>query len=130
MTHLNYTIDGSVAVITLANGSQNRLSPQVLDEFDMAISAIGDSNARALLLQANGPDFSFGGDITSWPALSPHELRTLLERFMQSFNRFERLRARFESGCMGLSIAGRRDSRRYLTPSRKRHVDPRHSTAA
>ena len=106
MTHLDYTIDGSVAVITLANGSQNRLSPQMLDELDMAISAIGDSDARALLLQANGPNFSFGGDISSWPALSPHELRTLLERFMQSFNRFERLSIPTVAAVQGLCLGG------------------------
>jgi enoyl-CoA hydratase/carnithine racemase len=106
MPHLNYAIDGPVAVITLANGSQNRLSPQMLDEFDTAISAIGNSDARALLLQADGPDFSFGGDIVSWPNLSSHELRTLLERFMQSFNRFERLPIPTVAAVQGVCLGG------------------------
>lgn len=106
MNHLNYAIDGSIAVITLSNGPQNRLSPKMLDEFDVAMSAIGSSDARALLLQAEGPDFSFGGDIVPWPDLSPNELRTLLERFMQSFNRFERLPIPTVAAVQGMCLGG------------------------
>ncbi len=106
MTDLNYAIDGSVAVITLSNGPQNRLSPEMLDEFDAAISAIENSGARALLLQADGPDFSFGGDIVRWPELSSNELRALLERFMQSFNRFERLPLPTVAAVQGLCLGG------------------------
>ncbi|WP_211151815.1 enoyl-CoA hydratase/isomerase family protein [Novosphingobium sp. HR1a] len=112
---MNYSIDGPVAVITLSNGQQNRLSPQMLDELDAALSAVTNSNARALLLQADGPDFSFGGDIVPWPDLSAHELRGLLERFMQAFNRFERMAiptvASVQGHCLGggLELAIRAD---------------------
>ncbi len=106
MTHLTYTIDGSVAVVTLSNAPQNRLSPQMLDELDAALSAIGNSDARALLLRADGPDFSFGGDIVPWPDMSSRELRTLFERYMQTFNQFERLSIPTVAAVQGLCFGG------------------------
>jgi len=33
------------------------------DDLAEAVDSIGKSRARALLLRADGPDFSFGGDI-------------------------------------------------------------------
>jgi hypothetical protein len=57
------------------------------DELADAIDAIGRSGARAVLLRAEGPDFSFGGDIVPWPDMDvtdcaaassrkPHPLRS------------------------------------------------------
>jgi enoyl-CoA hydratase/carnithine racemase len=63
MAHLSHSINGNIALITLNNPPQNRLSLQILDELDVALTAIGDSETRALLLRADGADFSFGGDI-------------------------------------------------------------------
>ncbi|WP_218123151.1 enoyl-CoA hydratase/isomerase family protein [Sphingomonas sp. NFR15] len=103
---MNYAIDGQVAVITLSNGPQNRLSPQMLDELDAALSSIEDGDARALLLHAQGRDFSFGGDIVPWRDLSPHQLRNLLERFMQTFNRFERMAIPTIAAVQGLCLGG------------------------
>jgi enoyl-CoA hydratase/carnithine racemase len=104
--HLTYAIDGNVAVITLNNPPQNRLSPQMVDEFEDALDAVGNSEARALLLRADGPDFSFGGDIVPWPEMSKRELRTLFERFMNAFNRFERLSIPTVAAVQGLCFGG------------------------
>jgi enoyl-CoA hydratase/carnithine racemase len=106
MTHLKYSIEDNIAVITLSNPPQNRLSPQMLDELDIALTAIGDSEARALLLRAEGADFSFGGDIVPWPDMSTRELRTLFERYMNSFNRFERLSIPTVAAVQGLCFGG------------------------
>jgi enoyl-CoA hydratase/carnithine racemase len=106
MSHLNYAIEDALATITLNNPPQNRLSPQMLDEFDAALDAVGNSKARAVLLHAEGPDFSFGGDIVPWPELTAHELRTLLERYMATFNRFERLSIPTVAAVQGLCFGG------------------------
>jgi enoyl-CoA hydratase/carnithine racemase len=91
MSHLTYSIEDRVATLTLDNPPQNRIDEQMADELAEAIDAVGRSDARVVLLRADGPDFSFGGDIETWPDLDPRELRTLFERYMSVFNRFERL---------------------------------------
>jgi enoyl-CoA hydratase/carnithine racemase len=106
MAHLTHTIENSIAVITLDNAPQNRLSPQMLDELGEALTAIGNSDARALLLRAEGADFSFGGDIVPWPDMSARELRTLFERYMNAFNQFERLSIPTVAAVQGLCFGG------------------------
>lgn len=106
MSHLRYSIENALATIALTNPPQNRLSPQMLDELDAALDAVGNSGARALLLHAEGPDFSFGGDIVPWPDLSARELRTVFERYMVTFNRFERLSIPTVAAVQGLCFGG------------------------
>src|SRR5260370_15023254 len=106
MAHLTHTIENRIAVITLDNAPQNRLSPQMLDELGEALTAIGNSDARALLLRAEGADFSFGGDIVPWPDMSARELRTLFERYMNAFNQFERLSIPTVAAVQGLCFGG------------------------
>lgn len=106
MSHLSYYIDDCLATIVLTNPPQNRLSPQMVDEFDAAITAISESEARALLLRAEGEDFCFGGDIVPWPEMSQRELRTLIEHFMTTFNRFERLPIPTIAAVQGLCFGG------------------------
>ena len=106
MSHLSYYIDDCLATIVLTNPPQNRLSPQMVDEFDAAITAIGESEARGLLLRAEGEDFCFGGDIVPWPEMSQRKLRTLIEHFMTTFNRFERLPIPTIAAVQGLCFGG------------------------
>src|SRR5271154_738358 len=106
MPHLSHSIDGVLATITLHNPPQNRLSPEMLDNLDAALGAIGRSEARALLLVADGPDFSFGGDIVPWPEMTQRERRTLFEHYMSSFNQFERLAIPTVAAVQGLFFGG------------------------
>ena len=106
MSHLTHSIKDGIAVITLRNPPQNRLTPQLFDELDAALTAIGESDARALLVHAEGPDFSFGGDIVDWPDMTARELRTLFERYMNCFNRFERLSVPTVAAVQGLCFGG------------------------
>ncbi|MDR7145045.1 enoyl-CoA hydratase/isomerase family protein [Rhizobium sp. BE258] len=106
MSHLRYDIDKGVARIVLQNPPQNRLSPQMLEEFSDAITIISDSNARALIIAADGPDFSFGGDIVPWVDLNERELRTLFEGYLNAFNKFERLSIPTIAAVRGLCFGG------------------------
>jgi enoyl-CoA hydratase/carnithine racemase len=63
MSYLTYTVEDRVATLVLNNPPQNRLDEQLADELAEALNAVGRSDARAVLLRADGPDFSFGGDI-------------------------------------------------------------------
>jgi enoyl-CoA hydratase/carnithine racemase len=106
MAHLTYSIDNGIATLVLENPPQNRLAPQMIEELDEALTRIGDSDARALLLRAEGKDFSFGADIVPWPEMSTRELRTLFERYMNSFNRFERVPIPTVAAVQGLCMGG------------------------
>src|SRR5258708_35937115 len=90
MAHLTHPIENSIAVITLDNTPQNRLSPRMLDELGDALTAIGNSDARALLLHAEGDDFSFDGDIVPSHDMNAQALSTLIERYMTAFNQVQR----------------------------------------
>lgn len=106
MSHLTYTIDDRLATIVLQNPPQNRLDPELLQELSTALDAISASDARAVLLRADGPDFSFGGDIMEWPDMNQRELRGLFERYMNAFNQFERLPLPVVAAVQGLCFGG------------------------
>lgn len=106
MSHLVYTIDDRLATIVLQNAPQNRLDPELLQQLGNALDAISASDARAVLLRADGPDFSFGGDIMDWPDMNQRELRGLFERYMNVFNQFERLPLPVIAAVQGLCFGG------------------------
>lgn len=106
MPHLRCEIKQGLATIVLNNPPQNRLSPQMADELCEIVNVIGRSEARAVLLKAEGPDFSFGGDIVPWPGMSPQELRTSFERYLSVFNQFERIPIPTVAAVQGLCSGG------------------------
>lgn len=106
MQHLSCAIDNQIATLTLKNPPQNRIGEQMADELAAAIKTIGNSDARAVLLRADGPDFSFGGDILPWPGMSRAALRALFERYMNVFNQFERLPLPVVAAVQGLCFGG------------------------
>jgi enoyl-CoA hydratase/carnithine racemase len=91
MSHITVTIEGNLARLVLSNPPQNRLAQEFFDELRDAISLIAGSGARAALLSAEGPDFSYGGDIVPWPTLSPEQLRAAFEKRLGTVNQWERL---------------------------------------
>jgi len=115
MALVNLERDGALAVITIDNPPQNRITEQMSSEFLATLDRIEAGEIRALLLTTNGPDFCFGGDITNWPEMSNRELRASFERHMAIFNRFERLPipviAAVQGRCFGggLELAIRAD---------------------
>lgn len=106
MSHLHCVIEDDLATITLDNGPQNRLDAVMVDELDAAVSAITAGSARAVLVQAAGPDFCWGGDIIDWPDMSTRELRALFEHYLAVVNRFEQLPLPVVAAVQGLCFGG------------------------
>jgi enoyl-CoA hydratase/carnithine racemase len=106
MPHLFLEIANQVATITLNHPPQNRLAEQMIGELDDALTSVGHSDVRAVLLRAEGADFSFGGDILPWEGMSNAALRSLFERYMNAFNRFERLPMPVVAAVQGLCFGG------------------------
>jgi len=98
--------EGSIAVVTLENPPQNRVSGAMRAELSTAIDSIEAGEFRAVLLRATGPDFSFGGDIMDWPGMTTRELRATFDQYMTVFNRFERLPLPVIAAVQGLCLGG------------------------
>ena len=106
MSLVNLERDGALAVITIDNPPQNRITEQMSSELLAAVDTIEAGEIRAVLLTTKGPDFCFGGDIMPWPEMSNRELRTSFERHMATFNRFERLPVPVVAAVQGLCFGG------------------------
>lgn len=91
MSQAALNIQNQIAVMTLNNGPQNRLSIEMLLEMEILLGEVQNSDARVLVVRADGSDFCFGGDIVPWVDMAPNELRGLFERYMRTFNQFEQL---------------------------------------
>lgn len=106
MPHLRVQIERQVATIVLDNSPQNRIGDQMVEELAAAIEAIGRSDARAVLIRAEGDNFSFGGDIMPWPDDDMRALRARFDHHMAVFNLFERLPLPVVAAVRGLCFGG------------------------
>jgi len=106
MSQLSLSFDADLAKLVLRNPPQNRLTQEFMEELGDAIAEIGRSGARAALLSADGPDFSFGGDVTPWPDLSSNELRAAFEKRLATVNQWERLAIPTVAAVQGLCFGG------------------------
>jgi enoyl-CoA hydratase/carnithine racemase len=106
MAHLTVSFDDRIATIVLDRPPQNRIDDQMVDELASAVTAIERSDARVVVVRSEGNDFSFGGDILTWPESSVHELRARFEHYMSVFNRFERLPLPVIAAVKGLCFGG------------------------
>lgn len=106
MPHLTHRIDGPIATITLTNPPQNRLTIEMAGQIEAAVIAVSESAARVLIVQADGPDFSWGGDITFWPGAELGYLRSFFERYLTVMNRLERLPIPTIAAVRGLCFGG------------------------
>jgi enoyl-CoA hydratase/carnithine racemase len=88
MRHIKLTIENNLARLVLSHPPQNPLTQEFFDELSDGISLIAAGGARAALLSAEGPDFSYGGDIVPWPTLTPEQLRAAFERRLATVNQW------------------------------------------
>lgn len=106
MSHLSAHIEDKLATIVLHNPPQNRLGLEFLRDFEDILEQVSKSDARAVLLKAEGPNFSFGGDIRPWPGMGQNELRALFERYYAVYNGFERLAIPTVAAVQGICFGG------------------------
>ncbi|NUX56713.1 enoyl-CoA hydratase/isomerase family protein [Paraburkholderia youngii] len=106
MTLLTVNFDDGLATIVIDRPPQNRIDDQMIDELATAVAAIERSDARAVLVRSEGENFSFGGDIMTWPEANVRELRARFAHYMSVFNRFEHLPVPVVAAVQGLCFGG------------------------
>jgi len=115
MTHVTCTVADGIATVVLDNPPQNRIGVEAVAALSAALDEIETEEVRAVLLRAEGENFSYGGDIEPWPGWTERELRSHFSDFMRTFNRFEQLPvptvAAVQGRCSGggLELAVRAD---------------------
>lgn len=106
MSHVTLTVENQVAVLTLEHAPQNRIGDRMVEELAESLEAIERSEARAVVLRAEGADFCFGGDIRTWPNTSSRELRATFTRYLDVFNRVEQLPLPVVAAVQGMCLGG------------------------
>ena len=92
MSAFEYTHENGVAVMTLNNPPQNRFVGDLTTGVGQAIADLaGRDDTRVLLLRANGPDFSYGGNVGGWIGQSEVEFSAGIAQGLTMLNTFEDL---------------------------------------
>jgi len=105
MSFIRVLFRDPVAYVTLDHPDGNRINFDMRVELNDAFEQVGASAARVLVVSAEGPDFSLGGDIRDWPGIPAAALRPRVEVFAKALERLERLDiptlAAVQGNCMG-----------------------------
>lgn len=81
MSEVSYTHENGVATIVLCNPPQNRLSAALVAGLaEAVIDLAGRDDTRVILVRADGPDFSFGGDIPAWENVSASDFSNTMDQ--------------------------------------------------
>ena len=91
MRSVRYERSGDVGHIILCNPPHNLLNVQFYEELRGAVESATAQDIRALLLRAEGPNFTRGGDVAVLASLSPAEFRLLTAEYNRSFRAIEAL---------------------------------------
>jgi enoyl-CoA hydratase/carnithine racemase len=92
--------------IVLANPPYNRIDLQYAASLREAVSAASTSDIRVLLIRAEGPHFSLGGEVREWPGKDINWFRTFVADVGASYRAIEALRVPTVAAVRGLSFGG------------------------
>ena len=106
MPGVRFERDGDVGIITIANPPLNLFSMRLIEELGEATAEAEGSSIRALLLRAEGDNFSAGAQVDDvFQGLSAAEAEQRLEGFRELMERSERLPFPTLAAVRGLCLA-------------------------
>ena len=106
MTKVRFERDGDVGVITLADPPLNLFSMELIEELDAATTEAEASEIRALLVRAEGENFSAGAQVDDvFQGLSAEQAEERLVGFREMMRRSERLPFPTLAAVRGLCLA-------------------------
>jgi enoyl-CoA hydratase/carnithine racemase len=91
MAAAHLAIDGPIATLSLDHPPGNRISFAMRAELLAAFRHVAQSDARVLVIRAEGRDFCLGGDIRAWRGVSSEELRPKIEVYADALEQLDRL---------------------------------------
>ncbi|MTD55736.1 enoyl-CoA hydratase/isomerase family protein [Amycolatopsis pithecellobii] len=106
MTVVRFRQDGAVGHLILAGGPNNWVDDEFRHEIREAVHAASESDIRALLIEAEGPNFSVGGAAHEWPGKSRDWFRTFIAEIDTAYRAIEALRVPVVAAVRGLAVGG------------------------
>src|SRR5260370_24453453 len=96
----------SVGYIILANPPKNLIASDFSNSLKQAVHEAGESDIRALLVRAEGPNFSQGGDVLDFLEKDANQFRTFIAECNQSFRAIEALQIPTVAAVRGAAFGG------------------------
>ena len=95
-----------IGSIVLANPPFNRVDEKYSLQLREAVHAASESDIRVLLVRAEGPNFSLGGEVREWPGKDVNWFRTFVAEVNASYRAIEALRIPTVAAVRGLAFGG------------------------
>lgn len=103
---VRFELEGTLGIVTIANPPLNLFSMQVIAELSEATVQAERASIRALLVRAEGPNFSAGAQVDDvFQGLTAEQAHTRLEEFRALMERTERLPFPTIAAVRGLCLA-------------------------
>ena len=130
MTTIRFEREDAIGNIVLANPPFNRLDLRFAEALRDAVHQASESDIRVLVVRAEGPHFSFGGEVREWPGKDVNWFRTFVAEVNVSYRAIEMLKD--SNGRCGARHCIRRRLRtgvgvRFSRRSRECHLPLRRS---
>jgi enoyl-CoA hydratase/carnithine racemase len=106
MKTIRFERDGSIGAIVLANPPYNRLDIRFSEALRNAVHEAGESDIRVLVIRAEGPHFSLGGEVREWHGKDVHWFQTFVAEVNSSYRALEALRVPTVAIVQGLAFGG------------------------
>src|SRR5258706_15479800 len=106
MKTIRFDREQGVGHIVLANPSHNYLDKRFCESLPNAIHEASESDVRVVLVRAEGPNFSFGGEVREWPGKDVNWFRTFVAEVNQSYRAIEALRVPTLASVQGIVMCG------------------------
>jgi enoyl-CoA hydratase/carnithine racemase len=106
MKTIRFERDHAVGQIVLANPPLNRLDLRYSEYLRQAVHEASESDIRVLLVRAEGPNFSLGGEVREWPGKDINWFRTFVAEVNVSYRAIEALRVPTIAAIRGLAFGG------------------------
>jgi enoyl-CoA hydratase/carnithine racemase len=106
MKTIRFERSGPVGNIVLANPPYNRLDARFPVALREAVHQASESDIRVLVVRAEGPDFSLGGEVREWPGKDVNWFRTFVAEVNESYRAIEALRVPTVAVVRGAAFGG------------------------
>src|SRR6201995_1610048 len=106
MTTIRFERDGAIGNIILANPPFNRLDLRFAEALRGAVHQAGANDIRVLVVRAEGPHFSFAGEVREWPGKDVNWFRTFVAEVNASYRAIEMLKIPTVAVVQGIAFGG------------------------
>lgn len=106
MKTIRFDREEAIGHIVLANPPTNFLDRRFCECLARAVHEASESDVRVVMVRAEGPNFSLGGEVREWPGKDINWFRTFVAEVNQSYRALEALRVPTIAAVRGIAFGG------------------------